>query len=91
MNKAHRAEAKVAPGIRMIRNTKTGVVRWRVQVMVNGRRAQSMCKTHEAAVALLTKWRKEGTPTGGDAPAAPKDDAPAQTVEDAVRAYQQDL
>lgn len=47
-------------GIRAIYNTKTGRVGFRVQMMINGRRAQHMVETHDQALALRNQWRKEG-------------------------------
>jgi integrase len=96
MNKAHRKESQLGRGIRSILNTKTGRVGFRVQVMVNGRRAQRIVDSYDAAVALRDQWLKEGTPVSGSATvAAPasqeSDDGPAHTVEDAVRWYLTDL
>lgn len=96
MKKAHRQEAQMGRGIRLIRNTKTGKVSYRVQMMIGGNRAQKMVDTHEAAVALRNEWIKAGTPIAGSkdvkAPASQEaDDGPAHTVEDALRWYLTDL
>jgi integrase len=97
MSKDPRKGLSAGRGIRVIRNRKTGRVGYRVQVMVNGRRAQRMCETYEQAAALRTEWLTGGVPeppkpTGGapvpPPPAEPADDElatapPSQESDDA--------